>query len=247
MQRYLPELVALPLLPFLVLQGRRTRRITPRLPEAAGPSHGMAGSTRSGHGLRVLAVGESPVAGVGVETHEQAITARFAHALSVRSGLPVAWQAVGKNGITAREAIPDLLPRVDATTVDIALICFGVNDTTAFSPVARWSKDLELVIEALRQRCSPQLILLSGVPPMSRFPALPQPLRWVLGLKAATLDRASARLAASLPSVIHVPLQLDPLTPGMMAHDGYHPSAAGCIAWGELLAELSLSRLYQVA
>jgi lysophospholipase L1-like esterase len=243
MQKYLPELVALPLLPFLLLQGRRTRRITPRLPEAAGPNHGIAGGTGSDHMLRVLAVGESPVAGVGVETHEQAITARFAHALSARSGRPVAWQAVGKNGITTREAISHLLPLVDAAPVDVAVICFGVNDTTAFSPVERWTKDLSDIIEAVGQRCSPRLILLSGVPPMSRFPALPQPLRWVLGLKAATLDRASARLAATLPSVIHVPLQLDPLTPGMMAHDGYHPSAAGCMAWADVLAELSLTRL----
>jgi lysophospholipase L1-like esterase len=243
MQRYLPELVALPLLPFLLLQGRRTRRITPRLPEAAGPNHGIAGSTGSGHALRVLAIGESPVAGVGVETQEQAITACFAQALSARSGRPVAWQAVGKNGITASEAVFRLLPLVDAAPVDVALICFGVNDTTAFSPVERWKKDLNAIIDAVGQRCSPRLILLSGVPPMSRFPALPQPLRWVLGLKAATLDRASVRVAAALPSVIHVPLQLDPLAPGMMAHDGYHPSAAGCIAWADMLAELSMTRL----
>ncbi|MGB6055948.1 MAG: SGNH/GDSL hydrolase family protein, partial [Burkholderiaceae bacterium] len=37
MRRYLPELIALPLLPLLVAQGRRTRRVTPRLPEAGGP------------------------------------------------------------------------------------------------------------------------------------------------------------------------------------------------------------------
>jgi hypothetical protein len=38
MRGYLPELIAALLLPWLLLQGRRTRRITPRLPEAVGPT-----------------------------------------------------------------------------------------------------------------------------------------------------------------------------------------------------------------
>ncbi|MGB7479647.1 MAG: SGNH/GDSL hydrolase family protein, partial [Burkholderiaceae bacterium] len=79
MRRYLPELIALPLLPLLVAQGRRTRRVTPRLPEAGGPDCGLAGSG-SGRPLRLLAVGESPVAGVGVLRHDEAITGQLARA-----------------------------------------------------------------------------------------------------------------------------------------------------------------------
>lgn len=145
MRRFLPELVALPLLPFLIAQGRHTRCVTPRLPEAGGPVAGLAGAAHGGAPLSLLTLGESPVAGVGVATHEEAITGQLAQALANRLQRPVSWRACGKNGVTAREALEQVMPLVPQQPVDIALVAFGVNDTTAFRPVASWRKDLHLI------------------------------------------------------------------------------------------------------
>jgi lysophospholipase L1-like esterase len=243
MRRWLPELMALPLLPLLSAQGRRVRRVTPRLPEAAGPDSGIAGAHYAGALLRLLAVGESPVAGVGVASHEQAITAVLAREISSRLQKPVSWRACGLNGVTVAEAHATLLPQVPAGPVDLLLVAFGVNDSTSFHTSSRWQADLSLLLDSLRQRCGPRLTLLSGVPPMGRFPSLPQPLRWVLGLKAAALDRAAAGLAASRPGVLHVPMRVDTSAPGLMASDNYHPSAAGCAAWGQELAQAAAKLL----
>lgn len=244
MRRFLPELVALPLLPFLIVQGRHARRVTPRLPDAAGPACGIAGGNHDGLPLSLLALGESPVAGVGVDTHEQAITGRLAVALAQRLQRPVSWRACGKNGVTAREALEQVMPHVPATPVDIALVAFGVNDTTAFRPVSRWRDDLREVLTALEARCEPKLVLLSGVPPIAHFPALPQPLRWVMGLKANMLDIAARELAPQMRCTLHVPLSLDTHDLAMMASDGYHPSALGCAAWAQVLAEAAASRYH---
>ncbi len=237
-RRWLPELAALPLLPLLAAQGRRVRRITPRLPEAAGPDRGLCGPEwrHAGDGLRLLAVGESPVAGVGVDTHEQAITALLAAAISAQRQQPVRWQACGRNGVTVADAQSQLLPLVPAGQVDLLLVAFGVNDSTSFRSSGRWQADLALLLATLQERCRPRLTLLSGVPPMGHFPSLPQPLRWVLGLKAAALDRAAASLAAATPGVVHVPMRLDISATGLMASDNYHPSAAGCAVWATQLA-----------
>lgn len=243
MRRWLPELIALPLLPLLTVQGRRVRRRTPRLPEAAGPVSGICGAHYPGVALRLLAVGESPVAGVGVDTHEQAITAVLANTLSRRLEKPVRWRACGLNGITVAQAQAGLLPLVPAEPVDLLLVAFGVNDSTSFHSSGRWQADLALLLHSLQQRCQPRLVLLSGVPPMGRFPSLPQPLRWVLGLKAAALDATAASLAAATPGVLHVPMRLDTAMPGLMASDRYHPSAAGCAAWGNALADEALRHL----
>jgi len=237
MRRYLPELVALPMLPFLILQGKRTRRLTPRLPEAAGPAHGIAGSQFQAPPLRLLGVGESPIAGVGVATHDEAITGQFAIALAERTHRPVIWQACGKNGVTAAEALEQVVPAIPATVVDIALIALGVNDTTAFQPVARWRSDLAAVLAEIERLCTPTLTIVSGVPPMGHFPALPQPLRHVMGLKARTLDAAAKRLIDGRARSLHIPLSLDVRDRSLMASDGYHASAAGCTAWARLLAE----------
>lgn len=237
MRDYLPELIALPLLPFLLAQGRRTRRITPRLPEAGGECNGVAGDQSEQSPLKLLTFGESPVAGVGVATHEQAITGRLACALAERLQRPVSWQACGRNGATVHDAMQTLLPLVRPEPVDLVVVAFGVNDTTAFRPVRSWRNQMSTLLDALEERCRPRLILLSGVPPVGRFPALPQPLRAVMGMKADVLDRALAGLAQARPGTLHVPLLLDTRDPALMAHDGYHPSASGCTAWAALLAD----------
>ena len=240
MRRYLPELVALPMLPFLIAQGRHTRKVTPRLPEAGGPLEGTAGLSHGAVPLSLLTVGESPVAGVGVRTHEQAISGQLAQALATRFQRPVTWRVCGKNGVTAREALDTFIRAIPAEPVDIALVAFGVNDTTAFCPVSRWMRDLNEVLRVVQKRCRPKLVLLSGIPPIAHFPALPQPLRWVMGLKAAVLDRAAQELASGIEQVCYVPLTLDTGDRTMMASDGYHPSEKGCAAWAELLAEAAV-------
>lgn len=246
MRRYLPELIALPMLPFLIAQGRHTRRVTPRLPEAAGAQAGIAGGGHRKPPLTLLAVGESPVAGVGVDTHEQAITGQLAQALASRMQRPVHWRACGKNGITVREAMAVVMPDIPENPVDIALVAFGVNDTTAFRPVSSWREDMCSLLDMLAHRCRPKVVMLSGVPPMAHFPALPQPLRWVMGLKAEALDRAAQEIATERVQTFHVPIALDTKDRAMMASDGYHPSAKGCTAWAQLLADLGAARLAQI-
>jgi lysophospholipase L1-like esterase len=250
MRHLLPELIALPLWPFLVAQGNYVRRMTPRLPEAAGPTGGVAGQDYDGLPLSLLALGESPVAGVGVDRHEEAITCQLAQALSARLQRRINWSAYGKNGITVREALTQLVPCIPKQRVDIALVAFGVNDTTAFHSAARWREDVRNILTALDAQCAPRLIVLSGVPPMERFPALPPPLRWIMGLKARVLDSAARDLTLRWPHVRHVGLALDPADKTMMAIDGYHPSQVGCIAWASLLADTcarDLARIGQPA
>ncbi|MFC5473207.1 SGNH/GDSL hydrolase family protein [Paraherbaspirillum soli] len=255
MRRWLPELIALPLLPWLIVQGRRTRRITPRLPEAMGPTIGQAQVTQGGadepqRPLQLLTIGESPVAGVGVATHYEAITGQFAAALAVRLGRPVTWQAVGQNGATLSMALKSMLPQTPTQKVDIALIAFGVNDTTAFRSCRRYRAELLQLIQDLQARASPGLIVVSGVPPIHAFPALPQPLRYVLGLKGKALDETAERLIATLPReakrlrVMRVPMLIDINDQTLMASDGYHPSANGVALWARQLATAVAAQLH---
>lgn len=241
MRNFFPELIALPLLPLLLVQGRRTRARTPRLPEAAGERHGVATGSSGGAPLRVLGVGESPVAGVGVARQEQAITAQFAGALAARTGNTVEWRACGRNGATVRDALAELVAQVPQEPVDVLLVAFGVNDAVAFRRVGAWQRDVLALLEQLRARCQPGRVLVSGVPPMQEFPTLPHPLRWVMGLKAAALDRGLRALARRHGWLHHVPIVLDTRNDSTLAaEDGYHPSAHGCRIWAGLLADAYL-------
>src|SRR5689334_20066239 len=62
------------LVPLLALQGRRVRRVTPRLPEPPGPRAGLAGD---GPPLRLLILGDSSAAGVGAPSQDEALSGRL--------------------------------------------------------------------------------------------------------------------------------------------------------------------------
>jgi hypothetical protein len=94
-------LLALLLLPVLLPMALHTRRRALRLAPAAGPQQGVAGAEFDGPALRVLLLGESTVAGVGVACQSQALVGQLAQALAAQQRRPVAWQACGENGITA--------------------------------------------------------------------------------------------------------------------------------------------------
>lgn len=194
---------------------------------------------RDAHVLHLLAIGESPVAGVGVEAQSQAITAQYASRLAVLTHQPVHWRAWGKNGATAADALRDIVPQLKPSSgqcTDIVLIAFGVNDTTAFRSSGNYRRDLSLLVTALRALLNPRLFVITGVPPLHLFPALPQPLRLVLGLKARALSREARQVTISQPHAVYVPFDGKTYTPELMAVDGYHPSAAGVIVWAGDLA-----------
>ncbi|HUS24935.1 MAG TPA: SGNH/GDSL hydrolase family protein [Candidatus Binatia bacterium] len=217
------------LLPLLLVQGRRARRNTPRLPEARGERAGAAGQ---GAALHLLVIGESPVAGVGVDRFEEALAPQLAAALAATLGRRVQWQALGENGADAGGVLERLVPRIDGVA-DVAVLAVGVNDTTRFTSLARWQRTLRALVAALRMRCHGAIVV-AGVPPMAQFRALPQPLRSWLGLRSRLLDAAAREALSGMTAVRHAP------TPRLaalhLARDGYHPSPAGAAAWAAMLA-----------
>ncbi|WP_259756871.1 SGNH/GDSL hydrolase family protein [Pseudomonas sp. GCEP-101] len=229
---------ALPLLPLALPMAVRTRRTALRLAPAAGVCEGVAGAECAGEPFRLLLLGESTVAGVGASCLDFALAGRLALALSGRLERPVAWRAVGENGITAGEACARLLPRVAEQDYDLVALVFGVNDTTQFSSSRRWLGALEQLIEHFRQRGAQ--VVCTSVPPLQHFTALPWLLRHMLGRRAALLDRQLSALAlAQDAGYCAVSLEMQPQ---FLAIDGYHPSALGYQVWGEQLAQWLVSR-----
>ena len=228
--------LALGLAPLLMLQAWHARRRTLRLPAAAGPQQGACAGV--GEPLRLLLVGESTVAGVGVDSQQQALAGQLAEVLAERLQRPVQWRACGENGITAQGACERLLPAALAWPADICVLVFGVNDSTHLTPAPRWRAALRCLSTDL-SAVGAQLVF-SGVPPLQDFRALPWLLRRVLGLRAALLDRVLREVAdeqAGLYCALAVRLDGDSL-----ARDGYHPSAPGYRRWAEGLADCIMAQ-----
>ena len=227
--------------PLYLLQGRRLRRSTPRLPEVPEPRHGQVDGQRPSLGL--LAVGESPLAGVGLDSAGETVIAQLAATLARDSRRAVHWSIIARGGVTVADTNTRLLPKVPSTGVDLALIGLGVNDCLQLTGVRRWQAGLEDLLDGLNERCRPRWIVLAGVPPMQHFPALAQPLAGMLGLRARMLDTAAADVAATRSDVVHVPMAFDGRFQELFCHDGFHPSARGHRQWAEQLAEVIGPRL----
>jgi len=131
-----------------------TRRRVPRLPPARPPHHGLVPG--AGKPIRLLAIGESTVCGVGLTSGEESVAATTARALARLTGRPVAWRAEGLSGATVSDAHKQLLPRIAPEPADLMLVAFGVNDATAYSSPAAFADDLAELVTAVRTRVGDQ-------------------------------------------------------------------------------------------
>jgi lysophospholipase L1-like esterase len=215
--------------PLLIAQGRRVRRETPVLPEPSGPREGVAGS---GATLRLLVVGDSAGAGVGAATQDEALAGRLVARLAKR--FRVEWRVVARTGATTASTIRHL-ERIEPFATDAVVTSLGVNDVTGDVGVARFLKRQAKLHALLRERFGARLVLASGLPPMHRFPALPQPLRWYLGARARELDRALAQSLRDGQGTEHLPFHGD-VDAAHMAADGFHPGPPIYDAWGAAAA-----------
>jgi len=223
----------LPVIMLFLPLGILARRNSLRLPAAAGRPEGIEG--RGAAFGRLLVVGESPVSGVGVDDYQQSIGACVARKLSSRWEATIHWQAMGWNGIQIAELVSRLRAE-DLPAADLVLVVLGVNDTTGLTRRSTWRAELQRLVRLLARRTGGQVVLAS-VPPLQDFTAIPQPLRWWLGLRACLLDRDIAKGAAGA-SHLHASVKV-PVQPQMLASDGFHPSALGCQVWaGQLVDQL---------
>jgi lysophospholipase L1-like esterase len=219
-------------LPLLLPQGLWVKRTAQRLPPAAGPTSGAVGS---GPTRCLLLVGDSIIAGVGVEQLDDALPGQLALALSRRHQCRVEWHAHGDNGASCADLLRQL-PAIPAVRADWILVSVGVNDVTHLTTARAWRQRLTAMLTALTIQLPQAQVLLAGVPPMQRFPGLPQPLRQVFGWRAARLDGVGQQVAAGIDNVRHLPTPV-PDDPTAFASDGYHPNARACTEWARVIAE----------
>ncbi len=224
------QILRLPLLPVLAVQGLAVRRNAQLLPEPTGPREGRNGS---GPRLRLLITGDSSAAGVGAGTQQQALSGHLVDQLARHYS--VEWRLEATTGHTTQDTL-DRLKQLEGS-FDAAVTALGVNDVTRAVTQQQFVTQQTCLLEHLTGPLAVCRIVVTGVPQMDRFPALPQPLAWVLGKQAARLDEGLQQVVRSFSQARHLRLDL-PDDPALAALDGYHPSPKAYRLWAEAAAEL---------
>ena len=231
----------LALLPLLIGQAMAARRRAPVLPEAAGPREGEVGDGPRSAAVRLLIVGDSSAAGVGVPHQDQALSGYLTRTVADHSRRRVSWQLKARTGVTTAGAL-DLLKDDRPAPADVAVAVLGVNDVIEQVPSHRAVAHREALADWLLEHAQVQHVVFAPLPPVHDLPLLPNPLRWVAGADARRHDEAMARWAATRDDVSHVPIDLR-LDATVLAIDGFHPGEPVYRRCGEALGRFVAERV----
>lgn len=199
--RYLlGALICFPLLPIMAIQGIRIRKKVPLLPPADGPE-GIAGS--GSEKLRLMTLGESTIACLGANTHEEGLTGSLAREIAAISDKQVEWKVYAKAGYTADLVRKRLVPKMKGESADLLVIGLGGNDAFTLNRPWRWRKQVDQLILALREIFPDTPILFLNMPPIKEFPAFTSLIQFVVGNLVNILGHELSELVQQHPGVYH--------------------------------------------
>ncbi len=220
--------------PVLLPQVLWVRARTPLLPEPEGERRGEAGQ---GPDLRLLIVGDSAAAGVGASHQDEALLGQLLQRLTPK--FRVRWDLRATTGHKTADAI-EIVESMETARFDVAVTSLGVNDVTGLVQRTLWLEQQARLRNLLRQKFGVSRILVSGLPPMHGFPALPQPLRAHVGAEATRFndDLRSEIEHDDIARLVDIRFTEDR---ALMSEDGFHPGPAAYATWAERVATAILA------
>jgi len=219
-------------LPVYIWQGlgirRKTIRPTPPFPQQVEPIAGK------GAPFRLLLVGDSSAAGVGVDDINASLGGQVPRLLAKQSGRPVEIEIIGSNSATAGQIRDNVIPHIKKRNFTHIIVNIGTNDAKNFHTVGRFYKEFGTLLYALNARYPRSNIIWSGIMDMKAIPALPSPLNKILGIRSRALMASGEKLCrerlASIPDGEWNPCDTN------FSQDGFHASAQGYHEWAQILA-----------
>lgn len=175
----LGAIISIPILPILFFQGKKIRKNIPKLPEAKIPK-GLVNNNFK-NTLHVITIGESTIAGVGVDTHKNGFTGALAKELSTSLKTNISWQVYAKSGYTAQLVAKKLIPKIDCKKVDIIVIGLGGNNAFTLNSPKDWNLAIDNLINLLQKKFPETPIYFTNMPPIKEFPAFTKSIKFVIG------------------------------------------------------------------
>ncbi|MBK6587411.1 MAG: SGNH/GDSL hydrolase family protein [Acidobacteria bacterium] len=221
-----------PIAPFLLLQGQIVRWKVGVLPDAEGDKFGRYGEGENA--AKLFVIGESTVAGLGARNHKLALAGQFAKYLSEHIHRPVDWNVIGKNGVTARRTIEELMPHMPDGKFDYILVGLGGNDVMKISSPEKWRRDMIELLGILREKSPNAIIFLSNCPMIIHSPIMPFPIKPILWNLSQMHNDNIKEFTRDIDRVFYYPQPVDVRLEGFFA-DGLHPSEQGYRDWAEAM------------
>jgi lysophospholipase L1-like esterase len=189
-----------------------------------------------GRVIRLVMVGDSTAAGVGVSAAADSVGGQLAIALAA-DGLRVILSSVAVSGARASDLAGQLRRIPLDVRPDLAVLLIGANDATHASVPGQVGKEVGQAVRRLRAANAG--VVVGTCPDMGAVPAIDEPMRAILGAfgrRVASMEAQNTRKSGGIP------VDLATLTGPAFRHDhanfasdSFHPSAAGYKLWAQAL------------
>ncbi len=172
-------LLSLPLLPLMYLDGLRIRSKVPKLPEAKEPKGTVIKDISPAY--KLLIIGESTVAGVGVTTHREGFAGVLATQLSERLQKTIHWEVFAKSGFTTKQVSQYIIPKLPKKEYDLIVVGLGGNDAFTLNSPWKWRRHISALIDQLEQQFPGTPVYFANMPPIKEFIAFTPLIKLTIG------------------------------------------------------------------
>ena len=243
----LGSIITIPLLPFMYFHGKRIRTKIPQLPEAKAPEGKAIFATNTYQTFNIITLGESTIAGVGVETHEDGFAGSLARTLTSIYQANIKWKVYARSGYTAKRVTQKLIPRINEKHLDLIVIGLGGNNAFTLSSPRKWRNDILELISELRKKYPDTTIVFCNMPPIKDFPAFTKLIKFTIGNLVEILGAELKKITGTMQNVFYhsdiiklenwIKILESNFTASDFFSDGVHPSKLTCETWGKEMAE----------
>jgi lysophospholipase L1-like esterase len=208
--------------------------------------------TTDGRALRLVALGDSTTAGVGVERAEDSLPYLLAERLAAHETARIHVVSYGWAGARAADVAEKQLPRAIEplragegspflSGAHVVAVVIGSNDATHQTPPGRYRASLRTTMAGVRAAAPNARIVLAGIPRFRGALRAIEPLitladgyarllRPISRAEAERVGAAYADLAGGVPPRIERGMEF-------LSSDNFHPSVVGYSLWADVIFE----------
>lgn len=188
--------------------------------------------------IEIVTLGDSGMAGVGVDRLADTLPVLIASRVAARTGRPVHVVSYGRSGARTRDVLSEQTALIPLRP-DVTVVLVGTNDVTHLVAPPRLAKVTAALLANLADLGAP--VVMSSLPELRAMRAVPPVVRGILELEAALVRRTQERVVGGFADVQVVDVRRmvgnefvrDPAT---MSADHFHPSAFGYGRIADVLA-----------
>lgn len=228
-------------IPALYAKSKYIRLTMPTIPAA---EKDWKGTTSDSPAKRLLCLGESTMAGVGLTSLKAGLPGLIARNMAHHGKEAWMWDTVAYVGYSIKQLLAKVQDRQAPNQADLTLVAIGGNDTFYLTKPSSWLTHIDQLCQWIHRHQPKSKIVFASMPPAGTFPSFGKYMRAFVGgqnqlLREAIVDycknQKDSITFVEQPVVFEEYVQRSEsgTTMADMFCDGYHPSAITYRLWAE--------------